>query len=33
VSAVLSGDIDIIPDHLEESLFDLVMRGLEEVRG
>jgi AcrR family transcriptional regulator len=33
VSAVLSGAIEAIPDHVEESLFDLIMRGLEEVRG
>jgi AcrR family transcriptional regulator len=33
VSAVLSGEIESIPDHLEDSLFDLIMRGLEEVRG
>ncbi len=33
VSAVLSGDIETIPAHLEESLSDLIMRGLEEVRG
>lgn len=33
VSAVLSGDIERIPDHLEETLFDLIMHGLEEVRG
>jgi AcrR family transcriptional regulator len=33
VSAVLSGEIEAIPDHLEISLFELIMRGLEEVRG
>lgn len=33
VSAVLSGEIDAVPDHLEASLFDLIMGGLEEVRG
>jgi AcrR family transcriptional regulator len=33
VSAVLSGEIEAVPDHLEDSLFDLIMGGLEEVRG
>ena len=33
VSAVLSGEAEDIPDDLDDSLCDLIMRGLEEVRG